>query len=684
MAGKETRHRQALDGASDGMPYSQRPQPGKSTLTELLASEVAPGLAAPGAPGTLPRLELGPSQKGPTGGQRAAPRTAPPRRVADSSGEHRGEVNAAIKVVVRFDDGETRTWSGKGYWGDGLAESYTASREGYRPQGYWIWEGDEVAQRAIATIRVHDDLSGRTGMRPEAWAKEQETLRTADEKKRGIPGPAPFAIGITVYAKRLDKVTIDPDAEPDEHAPGHVDKEDAGDGSGDEFVEKKLGSADKLGRSGAEGGARDGKPGGIAGDAGTGAPTEAAREVARRAVSDFERSIGIDPSEETERGGGNTDRRGDTTGGDKSGGSGEPGGDPGGRTGDDTEIGGNGPGGENARRDGDGKGAADGGRGGSESGSRDGKQGGAGRGMYGGEGKLGDDGVPSGGGILGLVFVPAFLKGFVELALILGEADFTGFGEKVAAETIEHLARSGAKHLGKTGADAVEPAIRAALASQARVEAAKATKTATRKMATDKRTAAAWKRATKEEQAAFQRKIYYDHVDKLYREAEAAAKKVRTEAEALLKKTPKDAAAQARQRAAATMEVATEVKPVAGRLPQNHEYAGKAFPAEKLPAEYRKKGLRFSKQGHPDFEPHALELPNGGKRVQIEYTGNRSADFKAANKAAGLAETPRYHTWHHLEDGKSMMLVPTKLHDAVKHSGGVSRYKHKTGVSKYE
>jgi hypothetical protein len=99
----------------------------------------------------------------------------------------------------------------------------------------------------------------------------------------------------------------------------------------------------------------------------------------------------------------------------------------------------------------------------------------------------------------------------------------------------------------------------AALASRARGEAAKATKTVTRKMATDKRTAAAWKRASKEEKAAFQRKVYYDHVDKLYGQVEAAAKKVRTDAEAILKMTPKDAAAQARQRAAATMEATTEV-----------------------------------------------------------------------------------------------------------------------------
>jgi hypothetical protein len=94
--------------------------------------------------------------------------------------------------------------------------------------------------------------------------------------------------------------------------------------------------------------------------------------------------------------------------------------------------------------------------------------------------------------------------------------------------------------------------------------------------------------------------------------------------------------------------------------------------------------LSFTKEGYPDFEPHALQLPNGSKRVQIEYTGSRSADFKAANKAAKLDKAPHRYTWHHLEDGKSMMLVPRELHEAVKHSGGVSRYKQNMGVGKYD
>src|SRR5689334_4962520 len=46
-------------------------------------------------------------------------------------------------------------------------------------------------------------------------------------------------------------------------------------------------------------------------------------------------------------------------------------------------------------------------------------------------------------------------------------------------------------------------------------------------------------------------------------------------------------------------EEAAAAPPVAGRLPQNHELAGKQFPAERLPATYRQQGLRFTEAGYP-------------------------------------------------------------------------------------
>ena len=151
----------------------------------------------------------------------------------------------------------------------------------------------------------------------------------------------------------------------------------------------------------------------------------------------------------------------------------------------------------------------------------------------------------------------------------------------------------------------------------------------------------------------------------------------------MLGKSAGDVAAQQKLKHAELAEQATDVKPVAGRLPQNHDYAGQAFPTDLLPAKFRSKGLRFTKEGYPDFAPHAKQLPNGKNYVEIEYTGSRRADFAAANKKAKLDETPDGWLWHHAEDMKTMYLVPDKLHEAVKHSGGVARYKHGSGVPKY-
>jgi hypothetical protein len=84
-------------------------------------------------------------------------------------------------------------------------------------------------------------------------------------------------------------------------------------------------------------------------------------------------------------------------------------------------------------------------------------------------------------------------------------------------------------------------------------------------------------------------------------------------------------------------------------------------------AEQYPKGVRFTRAGYPVFTPYA-EL-----RVIVEnQIGNRDADVDAANEAAGFRETPNDFTWHHVEDGRTLELVPKGLHDGVKHTGGVA------------
>ncbi|WP_228469527.1 HNH endonuclease [Paenibacillus sp. JNUCC31] len=82
----------------------------------------------------------------------------------------------------------------------------------------------------------------------------------------------------------------------------------------------------------------------------------------------------------------------------------------------------------------------------------------------------------------------------------------------------------------------------------------------------------------------------------------------------------------------------------------------------------------FSKYYHPDVKP-----------VKIEYAQpkNYPKDYEAANKEAGLSKTsnpsvpeknkpPEGYTWHHMEDGKTMVLVEKDVHDEFKHMGGQS------------
>jgi hypothetical protein len=155
---------------------------------------------------------------------------------------------------------------------------------------------------------------------------------------------------------------------------------------------------------------------------------------------------------------------------------------------------------------------------------------------------------------------------------------------------------------------------------------------------------------------------------------------------ALKKAKPSEVAVLETRRAAADAgEELAKVEPVAGRLPQNHQYAGREVPRSELPAKYRGQGLHFKSTGYPDFEPYAKTLPNGKKSVRIEYQGNRPADCAAANRKARFESTPEDFTWHHDEaDLGAMYLVPKDLHDAAKHSGGVAEYKHRTGSFDYD
>ena len=374
----------------------------------------------------------------------------------------------------------------------------------------------------------------------------------------------------------------------------------------------------------------------------------------QRIVAEFERELGLDP-----------DRNADD---DATGGHGAPGGDPHGRTGADTAIGGTGPGGPQARAGGDHEGSeTHGAVDGSRLGSALGVEGGSEGGRFGGEGKPGDNGVRMAGAIAGgVITIPAALKGVVEILLLADAGDITGAGANAF------------KALGKEIAGMSAAALRSVVANEARAACERELRVTIERMARSPR----WQALAAEERIRAVRIAYYELQRKFFRGFAKAAKDAERTATKALRGAAgaRKIAAQESLDAARVGAEAAEVEPVAGRLPRNHELAGKEFPREQLPPKYREKGLRFKNTGYPDFEPYAMTLPNGKKAVKIELTGSRRLDEALANKAAGLERTPRGHTWHHVEDEGTMMLVPTDLHGEVAHTGGRATFKHRTGA----
>ncbi|MCA9090170.1 MAG: HNH endonuclease, partial [Planctomycetaceae bacterium] len=116
------------------------------------------------------------------------------------------------------------------------------------------------------------------------------------------------------------------------------------------------------------------------------------------------------------------------------------------------------------------------------------------------------------------------------------------------------------------------------------------------------------------------------------------------------------------------------IQKVGGRNPVNSKYAGKTYPVEKLPADLQAKypnSVRFTTEGFPDFSPYAKA------RVKLNgLTGNYPKDAALANKAVGLSKTPDNFVWHHVEDGKTMLLVPKDIHNTVRHTGGSAVIRH--------
>lgn len=108
----------------------------------------------------------------------------------------------------------------------------------------------------------------------------------------------------------------------------------------------------------------------------------------------------------------------------------------------------------------------------------------------------------------------------------------------------------------------------------------------------------------------------------------------------------------------------------AGIKIMNKKYANKIFKLTGDLAKKYGKGIKFNKYGFPDFSKFAKHT------AKIKgLTGNYYKDAAMANAKVGLKSTPIGYTWHHVEDGVTMILIPTELHKAVSHTGGAALIK---------
>ena len=99
----------------------------------------------------------------------------------------------------------------------------------------------------------------------------------------------------------------------------------------------------------------------------------------------------------------------------------------------------------------------------------------------------------------------------------------------------------------------------------------------------------------------------------------------------------------------------------------NKKYAGQTYELNGNLATKYPDGVKFTNEGFPDFSPYSNKI------VKVDgLQGDAYYDFIKANQAVGYKSTPKGYTWHHVEDGTTMMLVPSDLHGTVRHTGGAS------------
>ena len=563
-----------------------------------------------------------------------------------------------MRVIARMRDGQVKEWSGTSAATDADGTRLTARREG----GRWVWD-DERGRG----VRVKgNDPRGSGGAPVESWAGDAESIivdfgsATEDTIPEGA-GTGGDGGGATDTGRTS--------LEPAQGTGGRADK--AAPGAGGASGGRTTGTSDTQGR---------GDRAGQGDDAADEAEVDVEDAAQDAEIDAFLDEIGADDGSD-----------GDGQGID-------PNGSPDGRTGEDTRDDGQGKGGRGAEYGGGKNKGPDSNRGGADvkddtvggetnPNATASRVGGGDRGQAG--GVVGGSSV----GILGFtITIPESLQAAVEIALVVDDANIAGFGvgtvRKAAQEATEHIIEKRAtaeirRALRRKASEAAAERMRAFRKELAAAKKAPADQLTKRQ----RRILKEWGSLSRSETARALRVTQWEMQRSFFKEtakaARAESKKLRRALRRARKNPSKRAEVRDKLATVDQLADAASVAPIAGRLPIGHKYAGQDFPADKLPEKYRANGLHIDTDGFPEFEPYALTLPNGKKSVRIEYTGSRTKDFAEANRLAGYKRTPEGYTWHHHQDVGEMILVPTDLHDTVKHAGGVVVNKHATGVETY-
>jgi hypothetical protein len=104
-----------------------------------------------------------------------------------------------------------------------------------------------------------------------------------------------------------------------------------------------------------------------------------------------------------------------------------------------------------------------------------------------------------------------------------------------------------------------------------------------------------------------------------------------------------------------------------GRYPPNARWAGQIYRGKKWTPELARKypdGVRFTRDGYPNFGPYAIKTITFKKGFK-----DRAGDIAFANR---MFDPPPGYTWHHHQDGRRLQLIPTDLHEAIRHAGGIA------------